>query len=160
VVAGALVAASAVHAGRLSGLVALVGLAGWALLALGLVLRSPAPLAPGLFLLGVEYAVALLLRGGALDPLAPVVAGALFLVSELAFWSVGPGAVPDEQPVVVRRLVTVALSGLVAGGIGAVLVAASDFAFSGGLVLEAAGVTAAVLAVALVGVAARSDQLS
>jgi hypothetical protein len=59
-------------------------------LLLGLALRWSAALAVGVALLGAQQAVRLALGPDALDAWAPLVAGALLLVAELAWWSIEP----------------------------------------------------------------------
>jgi hypothetical protein len=145
---GAAVAAyGAVHAGR-SGIAVLgAGVAGVALLAGGIASASAAPLPAGVFLLGVEYAVALLVRGGEVDALAPVAASCLFATAELAYLAVEREARSYERALVVRRLTTIGVATLVAGGVGGVVVTASDVSLGGGVLLEAVGVASAVAAV-------------
>ena len=141
---------TAARADRLGLLVLVVGLAGWLAVAAAVATRSPAPLPTGLALIGAEYAAFLLLRDGGVDPFAPVVGAGLFAAAELAYWALDAGRVPDERVLLVRRLTTVAISALVAGSVGAVVVTASDFAVNGGVALEALGVAAAVVSVGFV----------
>ena len=141
---------AAARADRLGLLLLALGLAGWLLVAAAVATRSPAPLPTGLALLGVEYAASLLLSSGGVDPFAPVVGAALFAAAELAYWSLEAGVVPDERARVVRHLTTVAISALVAGSVGGVVVTAADFAVNGGVALEALGVAAAVASVGFV----------
>jgi hypothetical protein len=145
---GAAVAAyAAVHAGRSGIAVVGAGVAGLALVAGGVASGSAAPLPAGVFLLGVEYAVSLLVRGGEIDALAPAAAGVLFATAELAYLAVEREARFFERDVLIRRLVTIALAALVTGGVGGVVVTASDVSLGGGVVLEAVGVASAVAAV-------------
>jgi hypothetical protein len=150
VVAAVLVALAVARSGDPRGLTLAAGALGCFALAFAVVRRAPASVPTGIFLLGASYGTALLLRGGELDPLAPAFAAALFAVAELAWWSASAGAVPDERSLLLRRLATVAVAALAAGGVGALVLTAADFAFAGGVALEAAGVAAAVLAVGLV----------
>ena len=72
---------------RLAGYVAL---AGAGCLLVGLLIRRGPPATLGLTLVGAGYGISL--AGKALDPGAPLVAGGLLLVAELAYWALEPGA--------------------------------------------------------------------
>jgi len=149
------IAFAALRAGRLEGLVAGVGLVGLLLLLAALAVQAPAVVAWGVALLGAEYATALLLRGGTIDPLAPVVAVGLLLVAEFAYWSTEPHP-PGDRGIARRRLQRLVLLALVAGGVSAIVLAVSEAAGRGGLGLEAIGVAAAAGALAVVALLARS----
>jgi len=98
--------------------------------------------------LGGGYAGSLLLGADRLDGFAPVYAACLITVGELAYWSLG--STGDEPAGVLRRLLTVlalALASLVVGGL---VLASGELSLGGGLVLETAGMAAAVGAMALV----------
>ncbi len=146
---------AALRAGRLEGLVAGVGMLGMLLLVAALVVQVPAVAAWGVALLGAEYATALLLRGGTIDPFAPVVAVGLLLVAELAYWSLEPHLAGDRG-IARRRVQRLVLLALVTGGVSAIVLAASEAAGRGGLGLEAIGVAAAAAALAIVALLARS----
>ena len=120
---------------------------GWALFLLGL--RWHPLIGWGLAGFGAEYAVYLRLRGGSVDSRAPAVAAALILVAELAYLSVRGGLEGADRALVAR--VAGATAAAVAGAalVADLLLVASGSA-SGSLPLEAAGVLASVLAVALV----------
>jgi hypothetical protein len=123
------------------------GAAGWLLLGAAVATGAAAPLPAALFLLGVEYAVSLLVRGGSIDALAPAVGAVLFATAELSYLALEPEARTYERALMTRRLATIAIAGLVAGAVGAIAVTASDFALGGGVLLEAVGVVSAVGAV-------------
>jgi len=128
-----------------------------ALLAAGLALRQPVAVPAALLALGGGYATLLGLEGGALDERAPVVAAALFLVAELAYWSLElRDAVADEPGAYARRLALVAALGLGALAVGAGLLAVVDA--GGGIGLEVVGAVAAVAALAIVALAARRTE--
>jgi hypothetical protein len=126
------------------------------LLAAGLALRQPVAVPAALLALGGGYATLLGLEGGALDERAPVVAAALFLVAELAYWSLElREAVADEAGAYVRRLALLAALALGALAVGAGLLAVVDAGGSSGVGLEALGAAAAVAALAIVELSAR-----
>ena len=147
VVLGGLVAYPAVATHRLVPVVVTVGVLGWALVVVGL--RWPALIAWGLGGFGAEYALYLRLRGGSVDSRAPAVAAALILVAELAYFAVRGGLEGADRALVAR--VVGATAAAVAGtALVADLVLVASGSASGNLAVEAAGVLAAVLAVALV----------
>ena len=106
--------------------------------------------------LAVGAAVAIALSAGSGGARAPIYGAALLAVAELAYWSlearIGRPAVGGIEA---RRVALV--SGLVAGGlaVGAIVVSVGQADPGASLVLEAAGVAAAVAAVALVLVLSR-----
>ena len=146
---------SALRAGRLELVVAAVGLLGVLLLLVALAGQLPAVVAWAVALLGAAYATALLLRGGTIDGLAPVVAVGLLLTAELAYWSLEPH-LPSDRGIARRRAQRLALLALVGGGVSALVLAASEAAGRGGLGLEALGVAAAAGALAVVAWLSRS----
>lgn len=133
------------------------GLALGALL-LGVALRWSAALAVGVALLGAQQAVRLALGPDALDAWTPLVAGALLLVAELAWWSVEP-RVPawSESWQASRRLVTVLLVCAAGSVVSAVVLVASGAPLRGGVGFELVGVLAATAALAVVAWAARAS---
>jgi len=133
---------------RLVPLVIAVGSAGWALLALGL-LRWPALIGWGLAGFGAEYAVFLRLRGGSVDSRAPAVAAALLLVAELAFLSARGGIQGADRTFVARVVASTAAAVAGTALLADLLLVASGSA-NGSLGVEAGGVLASVLVVALV----------
>jgi hypothetical protein len=152
-----LVAATALRADAHEPLLVFVG--GLALLVLlgGLVLRWSAALAVGIALLGAQQAVRLALGPDTVDSWTPLVAGALLLVAELAWWSVEP-RVPawSELGLPGWRLATVVLA--CAGGcaVSAIVVLAAGARLGGGFAVELVGVAAATAALAVVAFVARS----
>jgi hypothetical protein len=128
-----------------------VGLAGAGLVAAGLVLRRGAVATAGLALAGGGYAVSLVGKG--LDPAASLVAGALVLVAELAYWALEPGApIRVERAASGRRLASSGAIALGAVGLGAVLLAAASSPLRGDAGLGIAGVVGiGVIAAAVVG---------
>jgi hypothetical protein len=140
-------------ADRLPQLVAGVGAAGCALVALALPGRWPSLLPLGLASVGGAYGVLLSLRGGSVDPAAPAVAAALFVAAELGFWSLERGAVRYPTGLAARRLLGLAAGAVVTGLVGSLVLTATS-GVSGGVGLEAAGVGAAVLMLAAIAVLA------
>jgi hypothetical protein len=137
----------------LSWVVAAVGAAGCALTALALPGRWPSLLPVGLAAVGGAYGVFLSLRGGGVDAGAPGVAAALFVAAELGFWSLEGSVVRYHAGAAARRLGGIAIAAAAAGLVGSLVVAATS-GVSGGVGLEAAGVGAAVLALAAIAVLA------
>jgi hypothetical protein len=133
---------------RLVPLVIAVGVAGWLVFVVGL-LRWPALLGWGLGLFGAEYALFLRLRGGAVDSRAPAVAAALLLVAELGFLSVR-GGLPGADRALVARVVGSIAAAVAAAALLADLLLVASGSANGSVPVEAAGVLASVVAVALV----------
>jgi hypothetical protein len=155
--AGGLTVYAAVVVPRLGVVLATVGAIGVAVLAAALVLRVAPLIAPGLALVGAEYAVLFVVRGDTIDVRAPLYGAAFLVTAELAFDAVGLRAGRAEPVLAGRRaamLVLVALGSVVAG---LVVLAAASVPVDGGVGLEAVGIVAAVaLLVALGRVAVRS----
>jgi hypothetical protein len=86
-VAAGVAAACASAANGLAAGCAAAGAAGVVLMAVGLTGRPVAGVGLGVALLGVAYAMALADGGRGPERLAPLAAGALLLVAELAYWS-------------------------------------------------------------------------
>jgi hypothetical protein len=123
----------------------------------GLLARWSAALAVGVALLGAQQAVRLSLGPDALDTWTPLVAGALLLVAELAWWSIEPRVPAWSQPLLAgRRLLTVLVACAGASAVSAVVLVASGAPLSGGVGLELVGILAATAAVAVVAFEARS----
>jgi hypothetical protein len=134
-------------AGDGEGVVAGVGIGAAAVLLVALVGRWRELLPWAIALLGAQYAVALLIRSGEIDGLAPLYAAALFATAELAYWAFERG--PAGRAVISR------LAGLLAQALGAGAAAAAVLAISagggdGGLAIQALGLIAAATAVGLV----------
>jgi hypothetical protein len=135
----------------------LSGAAGAAVLAVAIVVARAGLVAPALVLVAAGYAVTLIARdANALDPAAPLVACALLLVAELAYWSVElASSGRAESRVLLRRLA--ALVGLAAAALAlaAGVLAATAMPFGGGLAWNLVGMTAAAGAIALIAELAR-----
>lgn len=118
------------------------------------VVRPAAALVPwGVASLGGAYAFALVLSDRDLDPRAGFVAAGLYLVAELAFWSVEARDWPQEDSSAARaRLAGMLILGLAGATIGTLLLAAGAAVPADlGLVQVAGalGAVGAVLALAL-----------
>jgi hypothetical protein len=149
VLAAGIVAYSDVASDRLPELAGGVGVAGCALMAFALFTRWRTTFPFGLALAGASYGVDVALRNGAVDARAPAVAAALFAAAELGFWSLERTPSRSEAAVLVRRIAALAASVLLTALVGSLLLVLATGA-TGGVGLEAAGVAAAVLALALI----------
>jgi hypothetical protein len=130
-----------------------------ALVAGGLLARVPAFVTAGLVLLGAEYGAVLAIESEPLDRGAPVVAAALFLAAELAWWSLELRTrIAAEAGSYLRRLAFVLGLTIAALALGAGVLALVDAVRVGGLAVELAGAAAAVAAVALALTAARGER--
>jgi hypothetical protein len=142
---------------RLGVVLATVGAIGVAVLAAALVLRVAPLIAPGLALVGAEYAVLFVVRGDTIDVRAPLYGAAFLVTAELAFDAVGLRAGRAEPVLAGRRAAMLVLVALGSVGAGLVVLAAASVPVDGGVGLEAVGIVAAVaLLVALGRVAVRS----
>lgn len=126
-----------------------MGAAGLALTAAALIGRWPQVLPWGLAGVGSAYAVYLALRPGSVDPRAPIVAAALFGAAELAFWSLEPHVARADRLVVGRRLALIGGAALGTALLASLVLVVAASA-SGGVVLEAVGVAAAVATLGVV----------
>ena len=139
--------------------VALVaGVGGLALLSLAaaVVARSQVLVAWAVAFGGAEYAVFLALRGDTVDAWAPIVGAALFFAAELGCRATERADAAPEISVVARSMAALFGCVVAVAALGAVLLALAGGA-EGGLGLEALGVAAAVVALALlVALAART----
>ena len=134
----------------------LVTVSALAVLAGGLVLSLPATIPAAIVLLGAEYATILGFESDALDPRAPLVAGALLAVAELAYWSLElRGPVVDEAGTYLRRVALLATLVVGAVGLGVMLLTLVEVVAAGGVAVDILGAAAALVAVALLALAAR-----
>jgi hypothetical protein len=147
--AAAVVAYGVGDADRLPTVVAGVGAAGCLLLVVAFAGGWPSVFPIGLAAVGAAYGVDVALRRGDVDPRAPLVAVLFFVAAEIGWWAFEGTSVRGERTVVLRRAGWLVAVAIVTGLVGSlVLVAAS--AAAGGVALEAAGVGAAVLAIAAI----------
>lgn len=108
-------------------------------------------------LLGAEYVALLGLEGEALDARAPLVAAGLLAVAELGYWSLElRGGIDDEPGTYLRRVAL--LAGLLLGVavLGVVLLALVAAVETEGPAVDVVGAIAAVGALTLLALAARS----
>lgn len=132
------------------------GVAAVAVLAAGLVLRVALAVPVAVAFLGAGYAALLGFEGGGLDLAAPLLAAALLLVAELAYWSLElRGRVAGEPGTALRRAALLAGLLFLALASGTALLALVDGLAAGGAAVDAVGAAAAIGAVALLLVAAR-----
>lgn len=108
-----------------------------------------------LALAGGEYAALVLIKDGAIDPVATASAAALLLSAELAYWSLGPQVASDEPSLARRRVGLVATACLASAAVGMITLSASQLSVRGSLLLDLVGVGAAVGVLALLAYLAR-----
>jgi hypothetical protein len=149
VVAAGVVAYAVVASDRLAEVVGIVGVAGGALMAFALCTRWRSVFPLGIALVGASYGVFLGIHNGPVDQWAPAVAAALLVAAELGFWSLERSPSRSERAVLLRRVGGLAGAAVVTALIGSLVLVVATGA-SGGVPLEAAGVGAAVLAVAAI----------
>jgi len=148
VLLGGVVAYSVLDGERLDQVVLGLGAAGVSVALVSLAARRQVLYGLGLTLVGAAYAVYLALLPGTVDDGAPFVATLLFLAAELGFWSLERHDARPEPAVLVRRLVALAAAASGTAIVGTVLLVAVS-GTEGGVVLEALGVAAAVMVVAV-----------
>jgi hypothetical protein len=138
-----------VRATLLATLVAAVLLAG------GLVLRWPVVIPAAVCVLATPYVAALGFELDGLDTRAPLLAALLFVVAELAYWSLElRGTLADEPGTYLRRVAL--LAGLAVATIvgGTVVLAVVGAIAARGVAIDLLGAAAAVGAIALLALAA------
>src|SRR6185503_2433741 len=107
-------------------------------------------------LLGGEYVAILGFETDVLDTQAPLVAGALLAVAELAYWSLELRTpVVDEAGTYLRRIALLATLVLGVVGVGAVMLTLVELVAAGGVAVDLLGAIAALGALALLALAAR-----
>lgn len=123
------------------------------LLALGLAAGSASLLPWPLVLLGAAYVLSL--GDGPVDQWAPVYAGALLATAELAYWSLElRGRAAGVEQLTERRGGLIAALAIGATAVGGLVLAATALRLGSGIVLDSAGVVAAVVAVFVIAAAA------
>jgi hypothetical protein len=151
----ALVLYPALAAERLGWVLAAAGIAAGAALVLALSLRVHSLVPVALVLLGGEYTGFLYVHGAA-GTAPPVFAAGLVLVAELSYWALEPLSAREEPLQLLARAATVAATSAGAAVLALFLEAVAHVQVSKSLGVEALGVLAAALAVALVVRLARS----
>jgi hypothetical protein len=125
-------------------------------LAAGLALRLPVTVPLAIAVLGAEYVAILGFEADALDTQAPLVAGALLAIAELAYWSLElRGAVVDEAGTYLRRVALLATLVVGVVGVGAVMLTLVEVIAAGGIAVDILGAAAAFGALGLLALAAR-----
>jgi hypothetical protein len=126
------------------------------LLAAGLGLRLPVTVPLAIAVLGAEYVAILGFEADALDTQAPLVAGALLAIAELAYWSLElRGAVVDEAGTYLRRVALLATLVVGVVGVGAIMLTLVEVIAAGGIAVDILGAAAAFGALGLLALAAR-----
>jgi hypothetical protein len=121
-----------------------------------LVLDAAALIPVSLALLGSVYATQLYADDLALDGAAALFAAGLYVIAELAYWSLEErGNIRAEPGESLRRLAVLALLGLVALVVSAALLTLADLVRARGLALDLLGAAAAAAALVAVALAAR-----
>ncbi len=128
-----------------------IGAAGWALTVVALAGGWPSVLVWGLAGVGAGYAAFLGLHPGTAHAGAPVVAAALVVAAELAFWSIDGQAGSSERRLLMRRIFFLAALAVGTAMIGGLLLVISG-SLEAGVGLEALGVLGAVVTVGVVAV--------
>lgn len=147
--AGGVVAYADVASERLPAVAGGVGVVGALLMVFALATRWKSAFPFGIALVAGSYAVYLGIHNGAVDQWAPAVAAALFASCELGFWSLERSPSRSESALLARRIAGIASGAVVTALVGALVLVLATGA-SGGVGLEAAGVAAAALAVAII----------
>jgi hypothetical protein len=138
-----------VAAGTGGPVVAPIGVFGAAVLAVALLGRWPGLLPWATSFLGAQYAVSLLIRGGAIDELAPLYAASLLVIAELTYWAIEERPGRGGRPAVLGRLARLGLLGLGAAAAGAAVLVASEGGAGSGLELKIIGLVGAATTLGL-----------
>jgi len=124
------------------------------LLAVGLAMPATSFLPWPLVVLAGMYAWTL--GGGDVDQWAPLYAGGLLLVAELAYWSTElRGRAQDAERLTERRIVLIVTLALLGVGASGLVLAATSVPIGSGVAVDLIGVGAAVAALAVVARLAR-----
>ena len=119
-------------------------------LAAGLALSLAVTVPVAIALLGTEYVAILGFETDVLDTRAPLVAGALLAVAELAYWSLEQRtAVGEEAGLQLRRALSVLATTFGSAALAAILLAATSVPLGGSVTWDAFGLAAAAGAVAV-----------
>ena len=128
-----------------------------AVVLLAAIVNGWSPLVPiGVAAAGGLYAAELAVDDAPIDVAAPAVAVGLFVVAELAYWSLDERQrLPGDPGDGLRRATFVALLGVGAFVVAVVLLALADGISARGLALDVVGAAAAVTALATIALLAR-----
>jgi hypothetical protein len=124
-------------------------------LAGGLALRRPIVIPGAICLLAAPYVAALGFEIEGIDTRAPLLAALLFVVAELAYWSLElRGTLTDEPGTYLRRVALLASLALVTIAAGTLVLVVVERVAARGLAIDLLGAAAAVGAIALLALAA------
>jgi len=142
-------------AGGSPGILVSLGLMALALLVVSLVTGWAGGIGWSLGLLGSEYLLPIVVRGGSLDVWVPMVAAGLLLIAELGWWSWELGLPSVDEPTIyLRRAVLTLGVGFISVVLGAAVLAAASLVTVAGLPMRAVGTAAMVALLTLVAVLA------
>ena len=126
-----------------------------ALLAVGLVLQRPIVIPAAICVLAAPYVAELGFELDGLDTRAPLLAGLLFVIAELAYWSLElRGTLADEPGTYLRRVALLAALTVATIAAGTVVLAVVEGVEARGVAIDLVGAVAAVGAIALLALAA------
>lgn len=137
-----------VQRASLPGLVGLLVVVATLALLVAVAWRRPAGVAWSTLVLGAAYGLTLVGRGEGIDAGSLLVAGSLFLIAELGYLAVEPHTLPRLPWRPVLAAIAVAVASILPG---VVLLAINESLAATGALLTAAGVTAALALIALIG---------
>jgi hypothetical protein len=124
-------------------------------LAAGLILKRPFVIPAAICVLAAPYVAALGFEIDGIDTRAPLLAALLFVVAELAYWSLElRGTLADEPGTYLRRVALLAALAVVTIAGGTVVLAVVEGVEAGGIAIDLIGAVAAVGAIALLALAA------
>jgi hypothetical protein len=124
-------------------------------LAGGLVLRRPIVIPAAILLLAAPYVAALGFEIDGIDTRAPLLAALLFVVAELAYWSLElRGTLADEPGTYLRRVALLATLAVVTVAGGTVVLVVVERVAARGIAIDLLGAASAVGAIALLALAA------
>lgn len=107
-------------------------------------------------ILATEYGLSLYHQRGPVDARAPLFAAGLLLLVELAYWSAeSHRLVRDDRAVLGFRLAVLALVGLAAVALGALILLAAELPLAGAIARLALGIAAASTVLALIATLSR-----
>jgi hypothetical protein len=154
---GALALYPAATSERFGELVAVPAVAGLCALAAAVLFAWPSGIAWALALLGTAYACSLAAADtDTVDAAAPLYAGGLLLVAELAYWSLElRGARHDEPGALLGRLVALTALASLSVAVGGFVVLVTAAPAGSGLAWDALGITAVAATLAIVARLAR-----
>ena len=125
------------------------------LLAGGLILKQPIVIPAAIVVLAAPYVAALGFEIDGIDTRAPLLAALLFVVAELAYWSLElRGTLADEPGTYLRRVALLAALAVVTIAGGTVMLALVERVAARGVAIDLVGAVAAVGAIALLALAA------